>query len=786
VGAALGGAWYQLLRRPLPKTEGTIRVDGLSSSVEIRRDRWGVPQIRASSEHDLWFGQGFCHAQDRLWQMDLHRRIASGRLAEIAGADGLVIDRLFRTLGIRRDSVRQVEGMDAETRSGLDAFCAGVNSGAEAARALPFEFQVTGVTFEPWEPVDIELIGSLLAFGLSTNWESELLRADMARELGPELTARLDPRYPKGNPLAARPGEVYEGDGLELAEQIERIKTSIGLAPQTAGSNNWAVSGERSVTGAPLVAGDPHLHLSMPGIWYEQGLELGERFARGAVTAGCPGLMMGHNNDVAMTFTNTLADTEDLFVERLDGDRYLFGDEWRPLTIFEEEISVKGRNEPEPFEVRETHHGPIVNGALGADPDPPLALRWSALGLQISSDAQMKPWEPTSGAELVESARGWSAGPQNLVWADRHGSIGYKMIGRLPIRKGDCPDLPKPGWTGEYEWEGWVPYEEMPETRDPECGYLVTANNKVVSEKDFPHHITSESYDGYRAKRIEALILATDEHDLDSFERMQVDFISNIGIEVARRLSRLQPRDQREVTAIERLRSWDGDLSAKTVAGTIYQAFTLRLGRDFARAVIRDRDLSNRYLNRSTTVFLNHITSPWRWQSQLMDMWEEADDELIGRPWDEFVLDALRGALDDLTDRFGPDSENWQWGNVHRAEFTHSLADGNPLFALLFNRSCPIGGNQETVAQMSYDPNDPFKAVIAPGWRMVADLAQPARSRWQGIMGQSGQPASPHYDDLQRGWLEGTTQLMAGEGPWRSLTLEPVPSPQSLGAQSED
>jgi penicillin amidase len=770
--AAAGGAWYQLFRRPLPKTKGSLSLDGISGRLEIRRDRWGVPHIKADSRHDLWFGQGFCHGQDRLWQMDLHRRVASGRVAEIAGPDSLPVDRLFRTLGIRREALRVEERMDAEVRAGLEAYCTGVNAAAEASGALPLEFQLLGLKFEPWRPADAELLGKLLCFGLSTNWESELLRADMARELGPELTAKLDPTYPVGNPLAARPGETYEGDGLGLAEQIERIKAGIGLAPQTAGSNNWAVSGERSATGAPLVAGDPHLHLSMPGIWYHQGLEIGDRFARGAVPAGAPGLLMGQNNDIAMTFTNVMPDVMDLYVERIDGDRYLFRDEWLPLEVTEEEIAAKGQDEREPIAIRSTLHGPIINDVLGADDDPPLSLRWSALELQSMVMAQMEPWVPTSGPALVEWAGGVNTPASNLVWGDRHGSIGYKLIGKLPVRQGGCPDLPKPGWTGEFEWDGWIPYEELPETTDPETGYLVTANNKIETE-DFPHHITSEWYDGYRAKRIEDLILASPEHDIESFERMQVDFFSNIGVEVARRLSRLHPDGQREVTAIERLRSWDGNLGPETVAGTIYQAFTLRLAHDFVRAAIGDRDLSDRYLNRSTTAFLNHITSLWRWQSHLMDLWEEADEELIGRPWDELAVDALRGALDELTDRFGADFESWRWGDVHVAEFKHSLADGNPVMAALFNRKTGVGGNQETVAQMSYDPNDPFNAVVAPGWRMVADLANPERSRWQGITGQSGQPGSPHYDDMQPGWLAGRTIPMVGEGPWRTLTLEP-------------
>jgi penicillin amidase len=361
----------------------------------------------------------------------------------------------------------------------------------------------------------------------------------------------------------------------------------------------------------------------------------------------------------------------------------------------------------------------------------------------------------------------------NLVWADRHGHIGYKLMGRIPLRRGDCPDLPKPGWTGEFEWEGTVPYDELPELTDPGEGYLVTANNRVTDD-DYPHHITSDYLDGYRAKRIEELLLATEEHDLDGFASMQTDLFSIPGVEVAHRLGRLQAPAQRETRAIEWLRSWDGRLSPDSVAATISHAFTLRLGREFARAAIRDRDIAERYLDRAQNGFLEHVTSPWRWQSHLLALWKEGDQELVGGPWDELAMEALRGALDDLESRFGPDPDGWRWGRVHKLVFPHALGEGNPLFNWIFNRSLRVGGGPETVAQVAYDPNRPYEAIWAPAWRMVADPVRPERSRWQAFTGESGHPGSGNYDDLQQRWLAGKTQPMAGEGPWRTLTLRPT------------
>jgi penicillin amidase len=769
--AATAAAWHWLARRPLPKQKGTIELPGLEGPVRVRRDRWGVPHIEAGSPADLWFAEGFCHGQDRLWQMDFYRRALSGRVSEFAGDEGLPVDRLMRTLGMRRTAEREAANLDPELLALLERFCEGVNASAAGAKALPFEMQLLRLDFEPWRPADILGLGKLLAFGLSTNWEKELLRADMTRELGPELAAKLDPGYPAGNPVVTQ--EPWLGDGLGLAEQIDSVRRSIGMAAEASGSNNWAVSGALSATGSPLIAGDPHLPQSMPGIWYQVGLTLGDRTVRGASLPGMPGVYMGQNNDVCWTFTNVMADVQDLFVERVEGDSYLFEGEWRPLEVVREEIVVKGRDAPELLDVRITHHGPLVNAALGADEAEPLALRWITLDQPTAFKGMFELHGIRSGPELVASLEGHTSPASNLIWADRHGSIGYKLIGRLPLRKGGCPDLPKPGWEGEFEWEGAVPYDELPEVVDPESGFLVTANNRIVGD-DYPHHITSDWLDGFRARRIEELLGASDEHDVESFEAMQTDNLSIPGLEAARRLGRLSPSGQRETSALERLRSWDGRLDPDTIAGTIYQAFLLRLAREVARAAIGDRDLCERWLDRADNGFMPHVTSPWRWHSHLMKLWEEGDAELIGRPWDGLVLEALAGALDDLGERFGPDPEGWRWGHVHEMEFPHPLGEANPLLRKLLNRSLRAGGAQETVSQIAYDPNDPYKAVWAPSWRMVGDPTDPGRSRWQMFTGQSGHPASPHYDDLQADWLEGRTQPMAGEGPWRELDLVPV------------
>src|SRR3954452_23027911 len=375
LGATAAGLWWRLFRQPLPRTKGTQTVRGLEGRVEISRDRWGMPTVRAQSAADLWFAQGYCHGQDRLWQIDIQRRICSGRVSEVAGRAGLPVDRLMRTLGLRRTALREEAELDSDLRPLLDAYCAGINEAARTAPAPPPELQILRLDFEPWRPADMLAGGKLLSFGLSTNWERELLRADLVRELGEDRAAKIDPTYPKVNPVVLQPGHGFDGDGLGMAEQIGRVRDQIGLASAASGSNNWAVSPKLSATGGALLAGDPHLPSGMPGVWYEIGLELDGRWCRGASIPGLPGISLGQNNDVAFAFTNVMADVEDLFVERIEDESYEFEGELRPLEIIEELISVRGQDQAERQEVRITHHGPIVNQALGSDEGPPLALR---------------------------------------------------------------------------------------------------------------------------------------------------------------------------------------------------------------------------------------------------------------------------------------------------------------------------------------------------------------------------------------------------------------------------
>ncbi len=788
--AATGlGLWYQLFRRPLPKTSGRLRLRGLDAPVDILRDRFGVPHVRARSVADTCFALGLCHGQDRLWQLEFFRRATAGRLAEFAGADALNADLLMRILGMRRVAEREERELSPLLRSFLDAYAAGINAAIQCADALPLEFQLVRLEPEPWTAVDLLAASKLMAFGLATNWELELLRAQLVREAGAERAARLEPQYPRGNPFVTAPGQVYAGRGNDLASQIERVRETLGLSVPAGGSNSWVVSGERSLTGRPLLACDPHLTTTIPDLWYEADLACDEFRARGATLPTNPFPVFGQTATTAWGFTNVMADTQDLFVERLnpdDGRLYEFEGDWRRAEIVREEIMVKGRGQPEALDVTVTHHGPIVNAALGAQDEQPLALAWTGLQYACITEAGYRTLLAQTAGEIVEATEAHAVPPLNMLFADSDGNIGYQLAGRIPVRRGDCPDLPKPGWTGEFEWERTIPYDELPRLVNPPEGFIVTANNRIVDD-DYPHHITSEWMTGYRAQRIEEMLGERERHSLQDFERMQHDFYSYPGVETVHRLSRLHPRSQRAVRAIERLKSWDGHLDRRTIAGTIYHAFTVVFARTVVAAAASDETLIERYLNKSGLELFTVVSSPWRFQARMLELWDEGDPSWFasperpeGRAWDDVALEALEAALDDLQERFGADPDRWRWGRVHVVEFAHPFGAANPIFRRIFNRSVEAGGASETVTQNGYLATEPFKGVWGPVYRMLADLGDRRRSRWQLTTGQSGHPASGHYDDMLEGWRDGRTnpayvndlELHAAGGV-RTLRLDP-------------
>jgi penicillin amidase len=773
-----------LLDRALPITQGTLVVPGLEDEVTVIRDRWGVPHIYAESLSDLFFAQGYVHAQDRLWQMELNRRIGSGRLAEIFGEMALDADRFIRTVGFRRAAEADLEIMDEETRSALEAYAAGVNAFLDAQQPLTLEFTILRFKPQPWSLLDTLTWGKVMAWNLSINWDTEILRARLMDKLGVERAAELEPMYPYNNPTVI-PSEVDYGRlSTRILEQYRQATSWLGTSGAGMGSNNWVVDGTKSVTGKPLLANDPHLGLQMPSIWYENHLVGGGIEVTGVSFPGVPGVIIGHNAAITWGVTNGFPDVQDLYVEKLNPEKplqYEYQGEWHDVEEVREEIRVKGRPEPVIEEVTITRHGPIISNIVPPEEGkdvPPLALRWTASEPGTLSCAVMLLQRAANWEEFTAALRYWDVPAQNFVYADVEGNIGYYLAGRIPIRAQGMGLVPVPGWTGEYEWTGWIPFEELPHTYNPPQHYVATANNRVVGD-DYPYFITVEWMNGYRARRICDLLESKKQLAAEDFAAMHMDFYSIPGRELSRYLAVLKPEDEQAVRqssprarrAVELIRAWDFNLTADSVAGTIFEAvqrqilrlaFADKLGPELAAHYLGTGfhpTLSpvNAYMGRSAVVLLRLLeneTSPWFADAETGE----------SRTRDEFLLLALEKAIAELETTLGEDMSRWQWGRLHQATLAHPLGQVKPL-NLIFNRGpFPIGGDTDTVHQTAFIPGEPYAVKSwCVSYRQIVDVSNWGHSLAIHTNGQSGQPGSRHYADMIPLWRNGEYHPMLWE-----------------------
>lgn len=768
-----------VLRRPLPRTSGSAPLIGLSARAEVRRDRWGIPHIYAENNADLFAALGYVHAQDRLWQMELNRRTGHGRLAEIFGPVALSSDTFIRTLGISRIARREADLLDEHTHAMLTAYVRGVNGCIEASGSrLPLEFSILGIAPRPWELADILVWPKVMALNLSLNWTRELLNARIVAALGAERAVAIAPHHPDSGPLSVPAGVTYDpAIGAAALRMFADAAAFMGEPGSPQGSNAWVVSGSRSVSGRPLLADDPHLALGLPGVWYLAHLEGGDYHVTGGTFPGTCGVIIGHNRRVAWGVTNGMIDNQDLYIERFDPAdplRYQWCGAWLRAETVREEISVKGQSEPHVVEVRITHHGPIIDPVASPAAGPlvrpvdvaesyyeALALRWTALDPAPGvTRAILGLNRAENWAEFRTALADWDVPPQNFVYADVDGHIGYALAGRLPVRAQGDGQLPVPGWDGGYEWRGFVPPEALPSTYDPPGGMAVTANN-LPAGSDYPFHaaLKGEWLNPYRAARITELIQAEERHDLRSFARIHHDVRSLPGLALARLVADLPIDQPIERTARDILVAWDGDLGPNSAAGAIYDALRYHLLR-LAYAELGDLITAtaglgvfasvpaNNYLDRALPTLLERIAAapvPGR-----PDPWLGA-----GRTWDDLLRTAIARAVADLRKR-GGDPARWSYGKGHRLTLRHPLG-GVAALSAIFNRGpWPTGGDIDTVNQAYTPRNSPAGPIyIAPSYRHIIDVGGWDSSRVILPAGQSGHPASHHYSDMTDAWRGG-------------------------------
>ena len=797
VALLAGVAGFVYRERALPIDDGRLRVQGLpvgAGEVAIERDAHGIPTIRAANAPGAWFGLGFAHAQDRLWQMETHRRIGAGRLSEAFGPGALEIDRFLRALGVRRVAQQQWERTQGEAREALLAYTAGVNAYLrDHLRARPPEFLILGIQPEAWDPVDSLAWSIMMAWDLGGNWTSELLRLRLASRLDLTRLQQLMPPYPGDAPLPV-------ADYTALARQLQLASAPTGAAldrlaraaPESGvegvGSNNWVVSGAHSATGKPLLANDPHLKLSTPALWYFARLEAPDLHVAGATLPGLPAVVLGQNRQIAWGYTNTNPDVQDLYLERLhpqDPERYETpGGGWAHFDLREETIAVRGQA-PVQLRVRSSRHGPVISDADGsataglpglsaplpAGASAPsaaagaryvLALRWSALDADPGNVvATLRFNRARSVEEFIAASAGYTAPMQNMVVADAagpQGHIGLVAPGRVPLRRADndlLGQFPAPGWDARYDWAGWIDAEATPRERDPARGWIATANAKVTPA-GYPHYLTSEWAAPWRQQRIEQLLAERPTHDLDSLAAMQRD-IRSLGVQPLLAAFRAARSGHAAAAALApAIAAFDGEMRPDSAAPAVYQAWL----RAYTGLILADE-----------------LGPVWSGAYSERRSFRDAIEGIVARQdawWcdDKTTPDtvetcaglanvALDQALADLTQRLGANPVKWRWADLHRARSEHRPFSKVSALARFFEVSVPTGGDANSINAMrvsldaaASSPRS-YSTEHGPSLRALYDVADPSRSRVIHSTGQSGLPFSPHFSDFASDWAAG-------------------------------
>ncbi len=776
LGAAVAYLW---LRGSLPQTEGTLQIAALDAPVEVLRDRDGMVTIRAESERDAAVALGYVHAQDRLWQMDFMRRSGAGRLSEVVGPATYRLDRFMRTLGLYRVAEANVAKASPALREVLDAYADGVNAFiAEPDGPLPLEFQLLRYRPEPWRPADSLVWGRLMALQLSGNWTEEILRARVARRLMPEQVALLWPGYPADGPVALA-SVAADLENLPLRDLAAILPWE--LAPKDA-SNSWVLAGALTASGKPLLANDPHLALSAPGQWYLVRIETPKRTRAGATAPGVPFLIAGHNGRIAWGFTTTHSDTQDLFVERVDPTdptRYLTPTGSQSFETREETITILGEA-PGVITVRGTRHGPVISDAVDEAADAAmksgedsavLALAWPALRTDDrTAEALFAISRAGNWNVFLTATRGFHSPQQNIVYADTTGTIGFVAPARVPVRKSGDGRLPVPGWSGEFDWQGTIPFADLPMRLNPPAQRVIVANNKIVPDS-YPYLLTADWPDPYRAQRIQDLLDASDRAStgIEGSQAIQQDTLSLAARALLPYLLRAQPRTDRGREALDILADWDGGMRRDSPAPLLFYAWLFELNRALLADEL-DEDFAD--FQRPKVGILLRVLSEFQ-------VW--CDDVATGPVEDcqTQLLASLETALDKLALRFRKAISQLRWGDAHRVKFKHPFMSRIPVLGSLFAYAVESDGGTYTVnrggVSFAGGWSNLFEDVHGPGYRAVYDLADLDNSRFMIATGQSGNTLSPHYGDLATRWRDGDYVKLVGDATVRTRTLRLTP-----------
>ncbi len=819
-----------LVRRPLPQTNGELDLPGLTSSVTVVRDEHGIPQIYGDSLEDLMRAQGFVHAQERFWEMDVRRHVTAGRLSELFGEDGLETDRFVRTMGWRRVAERELALIKPETRAALEAYADGVNAYVDSRSPSELAVEYTllragGLDYhpEPWTAVDSLAWLKAMAWDLRGNMTDEIDRVLALADHTPEQVEQLYPAYPydQNAPIVGQGAVVdgvFEQDAtreatrlpqrpayVEARGTLRRLRAGLDRLPELLGrgegigSNAWVVDGEHSSTGAPLLANDPHLGVTLPGVWMQVGLHCRELSAdcpldvAGFSFSGVPGVIIGHNADIAWGFTNLGPDVSDLYLERVVGDQWRHDRRLLPLRTRTETIEVRDGDDEE-LTVRATDHGPLLSDVSddftdigeqapvdhpdGRDEPYAVSLAWTGLQPTATADAILALNTATDWSSFREAASQFSVPAQNMVYADREGHIGYQAPGLIPIRQsGNDGYLPAEGWRADDDWTGdYVPFKGLPSVLDPEQGFVVTAN-QAVTDPDYPFHLTDDWDRGYRAQRIREVLVEEGELSVKEMAELQLDDRSPLAPLLVPHLLEQEVPGGYYADGQELLSTWDYSQSSDSPAAAYFNVvwsnvLALAFHDDLPEEVWPDG--GERWVAVMSEM-LTRPASPW---------WDDAttDDHVETR--DDILRQAMLDARDDLTRLQAVDADDWSWGRLHGLDLENQTLGTSgmaPVEALLNRGPWRTPGGSTAVDATSWNAAEDFGVTSAPSMRMVVSLADLDDSRWVNLTGVSGHPFSDHYTDQTDLWADGETlawpfsQEAVEDAADDTLTLNPAP-----------
>jgi penicillin amidase len=753
--AALYAVWT--VRRAWPEDSGRTVVQGLSAPVEVVRDRWGVPHLYAQNEQDLFFAQGYVHAQDRLWQMLFNRAVGSGRLSELFGPGPLPTDRYLLTLGLRRLAARDLERLTPETRGFIDAYSAGVNAFLTTHEGrLPVELRLAAVSTAPWTALDTLAWTRMMGLNLSQNSGVELTRSRLVPKLGAEAVRRLVPPYPQDAPLIVPSMPVPEMTGAPLAPS-----PLSELLPRADGerwaSNGWVVHGSRTATGKPLLANDTHLGLGMPSVWYEIGLHGGRFDTTGFSFPGMPFVIIGQNQRIAWGITNLNADVQDVYLEKLDDPEKptaaLFQGRWEKLTRIEEKIPVKGA-QAETLVVLGTRHGPLIHKI---QPDwqgaPPMSLAWAASDGSRMMDALALLGRAGSWPEFRNALSHWDTPSLNFVYADVEGHIGYQSTAVVPRRApGHDGSVPMPGWDGRSEWQGMIPFAEMPYVLDPPAGFIVTANNRVVGD-DYPYTLTVDWAPPGRARRLTELLAAEPKLTSERAREIQTDTFLGLARDLRPFLLTVPPKGDLETAALGHLKSWNLRFEPGEVGASVFAAWMRSL-----RPSIFADELGPDLANAAGGLIYSQSGPLTALMAQPRDPLFDDKGTPAVETRDDILRKSFSQAVAWLAEHHGDDPAKWTWGSIQTISFAHQPLgmSGIPPLEKIFNSEpLPAPGWEETVLLAGANPQGPFRVGFGVSQRFLADLADLSRSVAVNSTGQVAPIFHRHREDQARLWSAG-------------------------------